>query len=103
MEHPDRRKDAWNKGYGLGRIVLLRNWLFNHRGLHRIWLTVQSNNPRAMHVYEKVGFAWKGTSYEHNVYDGRWHDDHLYGSLTHEFNARYRPERTAWVVSGEQP
>ncbi len=56
-----------------------------------------------MHVYEKVGFAWKGTSYEHNVYDGRWHDDHLYGSLTHEFNARYRPERTAWVVSGEQP
>lgn len=31
----------------------------------------------------------------------RWHDEHLYGILAAEFNARYRPARTNWVVGGE--
>ncbi len=53
-------KDAWTKGYGEA-LVLLLNWLFNHRRVHRVWVTVQSNNPRAMHVDAKVGFAREGT------------------------------------------
>jgi RimJ/RimL family protein N-acetyltransferase len=96
-------KDAWNQGYGPEAIVLLLNWLFNHRNLHRVWLTVQSNNPRAMRVYEKIGFAREGTYREHNFYDGAWHDEHIYGILASEFNARYRPDQTEWLVDGTAP
>lgn len=94
-------RDFWDKGYGSEAVVLLLNWLFNHRNVHRVWLNVQANNPRAMRVYEKIGFVREGTWREHNFYDGRWHDEHLYGILADEFNARFRPEHTAWVVSGE--
>lgn len=95
--------DAWNKGYGPEAIVLLLNWLFNHRGYHRVWLTVQANNARAMRAYEKVGFVREGVWREHNFYDGRWHDEHLYGLLAEEFNARFRPDLTEWEVTGELP
>ena len=96
-------RDAWGKGYGPEAVVLLLNWLFNHRGLHRIWLTIQANNARARRAYEKVGFVHEGTYREHNFYDGRWHDEDLYGILADEFNARYRPDLTERVVSGELP
>lgn len=85
-------KDAWDQGYGSEAVVLLLNWLFNHRNFHRVWLTVQANNPRAMRVYEKVGFSPEGIWREHNFYDGHWHDEHLYGILAREFNARYQPK-----------
>lgn len=96
-------KDAWSRGYGPEAIVLLLNWLFNQRGLHRAWLTVQASNTRAQRAYEKVGFVREGTWREHYFYDGGWHDEHVYGLLDREFNARYQPERTGWVVSGDLP
>ena len=96
-------KDAWNRGYGPEAIVLLLNWLFNHQGLHRVWLTVMVSNTRAQRAYEKVGFVREGTWREHSYSDGGWHDEHLYGILAHEFNARYQPERTGWLVSGHLP
>ena len=82
-------KDAWNKGYGPEAIVLLLGWLFNHRGAHRVWLTVQARNARAQRAYEKVGFVREGTWREHYFYDGAFHDEHIYGFLAREFNMRY--------------
>jgi RimJ/RimL family protein N-acetyltransferase len=96
-------RDAWDQGYGTEAVVVLLNWLFSHRGFHRVWLTVQANNPRAARVYEKIGFVREGTLREHNFYDGRWQDEHVYGILAAEFDARFRPELTEWVVSGALP
>jgi RimJ/RimL family protein N-acetyltransferase len=96
-------KDAWNQGYGTEAVVVLLNWLFNHQGWHRVWLTVQANNPRAIHVYEKIGFTREGILRQHNFYDGQWQDEPIYGMLAGEFNGRYRPERTGWAVTGEVP
>jgi RimJ/RimL family protein N-acetyltransferase len=93
-------KDAWNKGYGPEAIIVLLNWLFNHQGWHRVWLTVQANNGRAQRVYERIGFVREGIFREHNFYDGAWHDEHIYGILAAEFNARYQPDQTDWVVDG---
>lgn len=92
--------DAQNRGYGPEAIIVLLNWLFNHRGFHRVWLTVQANNPRAMRAYERIGFIHEGTYREHNFYDGAWHDERVYGLLADEFNARYRPDQSEWVVDG---
>jgi RimJ/RimL family protein N-acetyltransferase len=96
-------QDAWNKGYGTEAIVLLLNWLFNQRGLHRVWLTVQAANPRAQRVYEKIGFVHEGTYRQQEFYDGGWNDEHVYGILVDEFNARYHPDRSDWELSGELP
>ena len=64
---------------------------------------MQANNQRALSVYEKVGFVRERTWREHNFYDGGWHDEHLFGILADEFNARFQPEHTDWIVSGESP
>lgn len=45
-------------------------------GLHRISLEVYAFNPRARHVYEKVGLVHEGTGWEALLFDGRWIDVH---------------------------
>jgi RimJ/RimL family protein N-acetyltransferase len=81
--------DAWSRGYGTEAIVLLLGWLFNQRGLHRVWLSVLADNPRARRTYEKIGFTHEGRWREHYFYDGAWHDADLFGILAAEFNARH--------------
>jgi RimJ/RimL family protein N-acetyltransferase len=86
-------KETWSKGYGSEAVTLLLEWLFNDRGAHRVWLEVFPENTRAQRAYEKVGFVREGTLRETWLVDGRWHDEHVYGMLRREYNARYYPER----------
>lgn len=86
-------RDAWSAGYGTEAITLLLDWLFNDRAAHRVWLTVYTDNTRAQRVYEKVGFVREGTLRETSLVDGRWRDEHIYGILGREFNARRDPDR----------
>jgi len=82
--HPFRRTD----------IVLLNRWhdAGEEKGAHRLWLAVLVTNVRAQRAYEKVGFTREGTWRESVYMNGGWVDEHLYGVLRTEFNARYRPE-----------
>lgn len=50
-------------------------------GLHRISLEVYDFNPRARHVYEKVGFVHEGTGREALLFDGQWIDVHYMAIL----------------------
>ncbi len=45
-------------------------------GLHRISLEVYDFNPRARHVYEKVGFVHEGTGRDALFFDDAWIDVH---------------------------
>jgi ribosomal-protein-alanine N-acetyltransferase len=87
-------KDVWSKGYGSDAMIAFSNWFFNQKGGHRLWLTVHGDNVRAQRAYEKVGFVREGAWREHEYVDGRWVDEHLYGLLRPEYNARYRPDMT---------
>jgi len=86
-------KDAWSKGYGTEAIVVLLDHLFNEMNAHRVWLEVFPDNLRAQRAYEKVGFVREGTMRENFYAEGRWQDEHLYGILRPEFNARHHPEK----------
>lgn len=44
------------KGYGTTFLMMLINALFNEMGYYKIILDTNSNNTRAQHVYEKIGF-----------------------------------------------
>ena len=67
-------------GYGTEATALVVEHLFRI-GLHRIELEVYAFNPRARHVYEKVGFRHEGTQREALRWDGQWVDAHVMSIL----------------------
>lgn len=69
---------AAGRGRGLGteatRLVVEHG--LTTMGMHRISLEVYDFNPRARHVYEKVGFVHEGTGRDALLFDGEWIDVH---------------------------
>lgn len=69
---------AAGQGRGLGteaaRLIVEHG--LGTMGLHRISLEVYDFNPRARHVYDKVGFVHEGTGREALLFDGEWVDVH---------------------------
>lgn len=74
---------AAGRGRGLGtqatRLVVEHG--LTTMGLHRITLEVYDFNPRARHVYEKVGFVHEGTGRDALLFDGEWIDAHFMAIL----------------------
>jgi aminoglycoside 6'-N-acetyltransferase len=81
--------DAY-QDHGLGTLALraLIRYLIDERGHHRMTIDPASDNPRAIHVYEKVGFRPVGVMrrYERGA-NGEWHDALLMDLLADEFGA----------------
>lgn len=76
-------EDYWNRRIGsrlMDHILdLADNWL----NLKRVELDVFTDNPAAIHLYEKKGFVHEGTRRFFSFGDGRWAHTH--------FMARIRP------------
>lgn len=74
---------AAGRGRGLGteatRLIVAHG--LTTMGMHRISLEVYAFNPRARHVYEKVGFVHEGTGREALLFDGQWIDVHYMAIL----------------------
>jgi RimJ/RimL family protein N-acetyltransferase len=52
--------DKWQKkGYGKRLVTYMVNTAWR-QGIKRIWLNVYEDNPRAVHVYESLGFKMEG-------------------------------------------
>lgn len=75
-----------NRGIGTRALRLVVRYLIKGRGHHRITIDPATDNQRAIHVYEKVGFRPVGVMrrYERGV-DGSWHDALLMDLLAEEF------------------
>ncbi len=80
-------KDCWNKGYGTAAVRLLVQHGFNTLNLHRIYLRVLENNPRAIRAYEKVGFINEGRQRQAEYKDGHYRDLLVMSILKDEFQA----------------
>lgn len=74
---------AAGRGRGLGteatRLIIEHG--LTTMGMHRITLEVYAFNPRARHVYEKVGFVHEGTGREALRFDNQWIDVHFMAIL----------------------
>lgn len=77
-----------DKGYGREALSLGINFAFRELNLHRLNLTVFEYNPRAIHLYESLGFVREGAFREAIYRDGRRYDMLLYGLLRSEWEAR---------------
>ena len=67
------------RGRGLGTEAtrLAVDHAFGALGLQRVELEVYAFNPRARHVYEKVGFVLEGTRRQALRFDDGWVDCHV--------------------------
>ncbi|HZP56249.1 MAG TPA: GNAT family protein [Dehalococcoidia bacterium] len=83
------RPQDCDRGYGTDAMRTMLRWAFGHLNLHRVELSVDAENARAIHVYEKLGFVREGMRREQHYDGGRYHDELIMGVLAHEFAARH--------------
>ena len=62
------------KGYGSEATELLLKHAFGVLGFHRISLEVFDFNPRAQHVYKKLGFVQEGILRDVLLWEGKYHN-----------------------------
>jgi RimJ/RimL family protein N-acetyltransferase len=80
------------KGYGTEAMVHMLRYGFETLKLHRIHLGVYAFNPRAIHVYEKLGFQREGIERDALYVDGKFHNMITMAMLEDEFRAIYGAE-----------
>lgn len=80
-------KPYWEKGYGTKAMKLILEHGFNTLNLNRISLGVYSSNPRAKHVYEKVGFVEEGRLRQAHYHNGDYVDEYIMSVLREEWNS----------------
>lgn len=86
-------KGEWGKGYGAEALGLMLDYAFTKLNLHRVYLRVYANNPRAIRCYEKLGFRHEGTLRESHFAEGRYWDTLIMGLLQREWLERRSSER----------
>jgi RimJ/RimL family protein N-acetyltransferase len=67
-------KKWFGKGFGSEATRLILQFGFMELDLHRIELEVFDFNPRAKHVYEKLGFVVEGTRRDVLFWEGEFHN-----------------------------
>ena len=75
----------WDQGYGTEAVRLLIQHGFNTLNLNRIFLRVFTNNPRAIHSYEKAGFVLEVRQRQAEFRDGKYIDLLVMSVLKDEF------------------
>lgn len=71
-----------SKGLGTEATQLMTRYAFNELGLHRIELTVNADNERAIAAYERAGFEPEGVLRSKLFYGGRFHDQVFMAALS---------------------
>jgi RimJ/RimL family protein N-acetyltransferase len=83
----------YGRGLGTESARLVIDYAFRTVRVHGIELEVYDFNPRARHVYEKLGFVHEGTKRDALLWDGKWTDCHCMGLLDRDW-ATLSPLRT---------
>ena len=81
-------KSAWGCGLGTEATRILVNYAFEDLNLERVWLRVFEMNPRAIRMYEKVGFVQEGRLRRASFIQGKMVDVLLMGMLKDEWGAQ---------------
>jgi len=77
-------KPYWHRGYGTDAMRTLCRFAFRHMNLQRIELNVFSVNPRALRVYERIGFKVEGTRRHSHFVGGGYVESFVMGLLSEE-------------------
>lgn len=80
-------KNYWGQGYGGDAVRVLLDYGFRHHNLHRVYLSVNSTNPRAIGAYRRCGFVEEGRLRAHMWSNGQYIDLVQMGILRAEWVA----------------
>lgn len=83
-------KDYWGHGYATDAMRTMCRYGFDKMRLHKITLTVVTENHAAYHVYQKVGFVNEGRLRQVFRRDGQWYDMYTMGLLEGELRVPAR-------------
>ena len=78
----------FGKGYGTEATHLVVDYGIYTLNLRRIELEVYDFNPRAQHVYEKIGFVREGVRRDVLLWDGVYHSAIMMSILAPEYKTR---------------
>lgn len=78
-------KNFWDKGLGSEAARLIIDYGFKKLKLHRIELEVHENNPRAIKVYDRLGFKVEARKRERLKYNNKFYDSILMAVLDREW------------------
>ncbi|KAF7546106.1 hypothetical protein G7Z17_g8657 [Cylindrodendrum hubeiense] len=78
-------KPFQNKGYGREAINWVLDWGFRHAGLHSIGISAASYNPKAVHLYEDIGFTLEGRRRQTIWQNRKWYDSVEFGMTEEEW------------------
>lgn len=85
-------KSAWGGGLGSEATQLLVRYGFEDLNLERVWLRVFETNPRAIRMYEKLGFVHEGRWRRASFIGGKMVDVLLMAMLRDEWGERKESE-----------
>jgi RimJ/RimL family protein N-acetyltransferase len=77
-------KEYWGQGYGTDAMRAICRFGFDKMRLHKITLTVVTENRAAHHIYQKLGFVDEGRLRSVFRRDGQWYDMFTMGLLEGE-------------------
>jgi RimJ/RimL family protein N-acetyltransferase len=80
-------KAYWSKGYGTDAMLTFLRFAFDEMNFHRIDLTVDAENPRAIACYRKCGFVEEVRMRQVRFLHGTYGDGLVMGILRDEFYA----------------
>lgn len=80
--------DFQGKGYGTEAVEAILAHLFENRGLHRAYGSVDPNNLPSIRLMERLGFRREAHLKRSYRMRGSWYDDVIYGLLDEEWAAR---------------
>ena len=81
-------KDYWGRGYERDAIPVLLEYAFRLRNLHRVFLSVNAGNERAIRAYKGSGFIEEGRLRSHVWSRGQYEDLVYMGILRDEWSTR---------------
>ena len=78
----------FGKGYGSEATALILEYAFKTLNLHRLELEVFEFNPRALHVYENLGFVREGVKRDVLLWEGEYYNAVVMSLLGTEYQPR---------------
>jgi len=76
------------KGYGTDALKALIKYLFDNFDINKIWVEPRANNPRAVRVYEKIGFQKEGLLREEDYFENEFVDGVRFGILKKDYEQK---------------
>ena len=83
------KSDNQEKGIGTFAVKEMVSHAFYNMNLQRVELDVLTDNERAIHLYEKVGFVREGTKRKAVYKNGEFKDMLIYGILKSEMSKNW--------------